>query len=111
MSRFSLKPSGCVCDRLIRNQSNVKVDFYAKDFMTLGLKSTADQESVRKAFIALCKRFHPDSGGPEADADKFQQIEKAYRSLQTKFTQERWDVPDLVKDVTEFDIKVSWKSF
>jgi DnaJ-class molecular chaperone with C-terminal Zn finger domain len=37
----------------------------------------------------LAKKYHPDSGSPDADTEKFQQIEAAFRKLREKFWLER----------------------
>ncbi|KAL0268423.1 UNVERIFIED_CONTAM: hypothetical protein PYX00_010376 [Menopon gallinae] len=65
---------------------------YAKCYKILELPDGADQDLVRRAFINLCKKYHPDSGTASADAGKFQEIENAYRCLQNKFAEERWNV-------------------
>lgn len=36
---------------------------------------------MRKAFLELAKKHHPDSGSPEADIEKFVAIENAFRKL------------------------------
>uniref|UniRef100_A0A1B6MQD0 J domain-containing protein n=2 Tax=Graphocephala atropunctata TaxID=36148 RepID=A0A1B6MQD0_9HEMI len=63
---------------------------YTRCYNVLNVKVDSDQETVRQAFLKLVKRFHPDSGSSEADGQKFQEIEKAYRKLQQKFHAERW---------------------
>lgn len=67
------------CDEFERQKSTSGVKIskgvdYIEYYHTLGLKSNADQEQVRKAFIALCKKYHPDSGSPEADSQKFHEV-------------------------------------
>jgi DnaJ family protein C protein 28 len=42
-----------------------------KYFTVLEISSQSDQEQVRQAFLNMVKRFHPDSGSPEASAEKF----------------------------------------
>ncbi|XP_049694207.2 dnaJ homolog subfamily C member 28 [Helicoverpa armigera] len=39
------------------------------------------QDVVRQAFLDLAKKYHPDSGSPEADMDKFVEVENAFRTL------------------------------
>ncbi|KAK8741577.1 hypothetical protein OTU49_002280 [Cherax quadricarinatus] len=62
---------------------------YSQYFEELGLQNNCDQGTVRDAFIKLAKKYHPDSGHPEANAAKFQQIDYAYRKLLDKFTNDR----------------------
>lgn len=40
----------------------------------LGLEEGCDQEQIRLAYLALVKRFHPDSGSKEASAEKFHEV-------------------------------------
>lgn len=47
----------------------------------LNLPLNSGQEEIRKSFLELAKRFHPDSGSPEANIDKFCAIEDAFRTL------------------------------
>ncbi|XP_054289079.1 dnaJ homolog subfamily C member 28 [Macrosteles quadrilineatus] len=63
---------------------------YTRCYNVLGVKEDSDQETVRQAFLKLVKRYHPDSGSTDADPQRFQEIEKAYRKLQQKFHAERW---------------------
>lgn len=48
-----------------------------------------DQTSVRRAYIDMVKKVHPDSGQPEASADKFQEIDEAFKILQERFAKNR----------------------
>lgn len=92
------------CSKVISFQSRRKIIWqkfihkhatqidYTKYYEVLGLENEADQERVRIAFINLAKRFHPDSKNAEADEKKFNEIESAYRVLQTKFSNERWGI-------------------
>ncbi|XP_075232722.1 dnaJ homolog subfamily C member 28 [Lycorma delicatula] len=57
-----------------------------KSYMALNIPEESDQETVRQAFVKLVKKYHPDSGSPEADPSKFREIESAYRKLQEKFS-------------------------
>ncbi|KAG0710899.1 DnaJ subfamily C member 28 [Chionoecetes opilio] len=57
----------------------------------LGLGEDSDQAAVRERFLTLAKKLHPDSGHPEASAEQFQVVERAYRSVLNKFSEERRD--------------------
>lgn len=52
-------------------------DLYA----ILGVSPLATQEEIRHAYRKLVRRFHPDSGSPEASPERFQQVQEAYRVL------------------------------
>ncbi|KAK6617806.1 hypothetical protein RUM43_014034 [Polyplax serrata] len=76
--------------RLCSVSNNVRE--YAKCYRILEIPNNSDQETVRRAFIELCKKYHPDTSKSSGDCLKFQEIESAYRFLQNKFAAERWNV-------------------
>ncbi|XP_068633458.1 LOW QUALITY PROTEIN: dnaJ homolog subfamily C member 28 [Battus philenor] len=39
------------------------------------------QDEVRKAFLELAKKYHPDSGSPDANIEKFVEVENAFRLI------------------------------
>lgn len=43
-------------------------------YQTLGITEDCEDEAVRLAFVYLAKRFHPDSGTPEANAVRFSEV-------------------------------------
>ncbi|KAK9501902.1 hypothetical protein O3M35_012538 [Rhynocoris fuscipes] len=63
-------------------------------YKILGVAENSDQETVRVAYLDMVKRYHPDSKSEEADANKFLEIESAYRNLQDKFARERFNKND-----------------
>lgn len=40
----------------------------------LGISEDSDQEQIRTAYLTLVKKYHPDSGSAEANAEKFQEV-------------------------------------
>jgi len=50
-------------------------------YQILGVPENADEETIKKAFRELAKKYHPDRGG---DAEKFKKIVEAYRVLSDK---------------------------
>lgn len=78
-----------------------------KCFTTLGISSDADQDAAREAYLKLVKLVHPDSKLPEASAERFTEIDNAFRTLQAKFAKERRGIDDEpTVEVEDFDIKV-----
>ncbi|KAJ1526902.1 hypothetical protein ONE63_008454 [Megalurothrips usitatus] len=76
----------------------------------LKVSEDSNIDDIRTAFISLAKKYHPDSGSPDADSKKFQEVESAYRTLQAKFSEEQKDghaVDDMHEnsDVQEHDIQ------
>ena len=49
-------------------------------YVILGIPVDADHESIRHAFRALARRFHPDAGAGSS-AEKFHGIFEAYETL------------------------------
>lgn len=51
------------------------------------------------------KKYHPDSGNSEANPEKFQEVDNAFRILQEKFAKRRRGIEDDEDLVKEFDIR------
>ncbi|XP_023305491.2 dnaJ homolog subfamily C member 28 [Lucilia cuprina] len=75
--------------RIIREMHIKRVDLYRKCCQILGVEESADQNTIRKAYIELVKKVHPDSGLPEACAERFQEVDEAFKLLQEKFAKNR----------------------
>ncbi|KAM0735198.1 DnaJ-like protein subfamily C member 28 [Formica fusca] len=73
-----------------------------KFYEILGVAEDCEDETLRLAFVHLAKRFHPDSGAPEADAVRFSEIESAYREIR-KIRNSQKD--EKASEVENFDIK------
>ncbi|WP_422011905.1 J domain-containing protein [Reyranella sp.] len=67
----------------------IDVDHY----LVLGVPWTADAATVRAAYVALAKRYHPDvaTGNPELAALNFRQIADAYQTLSDPDSRTRYD--------------------
>ena len=68
-------PSSCREVDLYRSPKKDAMGFYA----LVGLCPSASDEEVKSAFRRELRKYHPD--GTEPDREKFEQIEKAYRTL------------------------------
>uniref|UniRef100_T1GRS6 J domain-containing protein n=1 Tax=Megaselia scalaris TaxID=36166 RepID=T1GRS6_MEGSC len=81
-----------------------KSELYRKCLNVLGVfEDNPDQNSVRRAYIDLVKKVHPDSGQPEASAEKFQEIDEAFKILQERFAKNRRGI---FEDDEEVDAKI-----
>ncbi|XP_076031545.1 dnaJ homolog subfamily C member 28 [Oratosquilla oratoria] len=67
---------------------------YSEHFDVLGINPNSDEATAREAFLKLAKKFHPDSGHPQADTAKFHLVEKSYRKLLQKFSSDRKKADD-----------------
>src|SRR6266516_4734546 len=64
-----------------------------KDFyQILGVKKTATDEEIKKAYRNLAKKYHPDKnkGNKEAE-NKFKEVSEAYAVLSDKEKREQYD--------------------
>ncbi|EDW76068.2 uncharacterized protein Dwil_GK15270 [Drosophila willistoni] len=80
-------------------------DVYQECFRILGVHESADQDTVRLAYLDLVKRVHPDADTTEASIERFQQVDEAFKTLQEKFAKGRRNIQENEEDEMEFDIK------
>jgi curved DNA-binding protein len=57
---------------------------------TLGVKTSATADEIKRAYRKLASQHHPDKGG---DVAKFQEIEQAYRTLSNPQARAQYDNP------------------
>ncbi|KAH8400608.1 hypothetical protein KR222_008375, partial [Zaprionus bogoriensis] len=76
-----------------------------KCFQILGVHESADQETVRQAYLDLVRRVHPDADTPEASTERFQQVDTAFKMLQEKFAKSRRNIQENEAEPVEFDIR------
>ncbi|XP_055612760.1 dnaJ homolog subfamily C member 28 [Uranotaenia lowii] len=90
----------------IRNKYTSRAELYNKCYSILGVTEDSDQNSVRQAYISLVKKVHPDSGHVEANAERFHEVDTAFRVLQQKFAKSRRGIVENLQDqVKVFDIR------
>src|SRR5688572_27779472 len=66
--------------------SRSTVDYY----VVLGIAEDADEETIRSAFRALARRYHPDVGAGSSPIE-FQQAREAYETLADPERRRRYD--------------------
>ena len=59
-------------------------------YVVLGVTEDADEETIRSAFRALARRFHPDVGAGSSPA-QFQRAREAYETLADPERRRRYD--------------------
>ncbi|XP_072765097.1 dnaJ homolog subfamily C member 28 [Anoplolepis gracilipes] len=110
LNRLCLKREACLmyksCTDSISSK-RFKYQFNSKHsskklYEILGVTEDCEDETLRLAFVYLAKRFHPDSGTPEANAIRFSEIESAYREIR-KIRNTQKD--EKASEVEDFDIK------
>jgi len=50
-------------------------------YAVLNVSAASSADELRDAYLCLVKKYHPDSVSGHADADKFAQVEDAYRRI------------------------------
>ncbi|XP_034100834.1 dnaJ homolog subfamily C member 28-like [Drosophila albomicans] len=80
-------------------------EVYQQCYRILGVHESADQNTVRQAYLDLVKRVHPDADSDEASSERFQQVDEAFRVLQEKFAKGRRNISENDDEPLEFDIK------
>jgi Ca-activated chloride channel family protein len=60
-------------------------------YETLGVSPTAPQEEIKRAYRALARRYHPDSGSDVASAVHFQRVQSAYDVLSDPVKRRAYD--------------------
>lgn len=59
-------------------------------YVVLGIVEDADEETIRKAFRALARRYHPDVGAGSSPVE-FQRAREAYETLADPERRRRYD--------------------
>jgi curved DNA-binding protein CbpA len=67
------------------------MDFEKDYYADLGVLPDVSKEVIRAVYLALAKRFHPDSGGEHADQEKFKTINAAYEILYNESSRKKYD--------------------
>lgn len=65
-------------------------------YQILGVSNRATAASIRKKFLGIAKKLHPDTGGPTADAEAFTRAHKAYAVLTSPAAREKYDTLGIV---------------
>jgi len=72
-----------------------------KHYETLGLKPTATQEEIKKAYGKLSQKFHPDiNNGDEYFSEMFKNFREAYEALSDEYQKTDYDIENHINDVT-----------
>jgi curved DNA-binding protein CbpA len=75
-----------MCHNSRHDQAGGSVDYY----LVLGIAEDANEETIRSAFRALARRFHPDVGEGSSPVE-FQRAREAYDTLVDPERRRRYD--------------------
>lgn len=59
-------------------------------YEVLGVKKTASQDEIKKAYRELCKKYHPDKNG--GDDTKFKEVNEAYATIGDEEKRKMYDM-------------------
>lgn len=66
----------------------------------LEIPSDANAAQVKRAYRAMCLRFHPDTAAPDStDNDRFHQIQEAYRVLRNARSRAEWEASQAAREL------------
>ena len=81
-------------------------------YQLLELDNSASAEEIRKAYLKLAKKYHPDLHRQnKVFEEKFKEIQQAYQVLSNPFTKNNYDYQQLYKNKTPSPIRtptVNW---
>ncbi|XP_070505069.1 dnaJ homolog subfamily C member 28 [Chironomus tepperi] len=103
------KKWNCILNNLILHRSMSymrRADLYKRCYEVLKVSENADQNTVRRSYIELVKKYHPDSGNQDASIEKFQELDECFKFLMQKYAKARRNIEmDPEEEVKVFDIK------
>ena len=76
LCRRLLHVSVCVC-----RPTSVTGQSVEHCYAVLNISAACSCDELRHAYLSLVKKYHPDSISGHANADKFAQVEDAYRRI------------------------------
>jgi len=79
---------GIIMRAVSTSHSFVEDKKYAKFYAALELPSDSSQDNVRRKYIELAKKYHPDTP-KTASRERFQLVDEAYRELLIKFRKDK----------------------
>lgn len=62
-------------------------------YKTLGVDKKASQDEIKKAYRSLAQKYHPDRNKDEDATQKFQDVQKAYKTLKDPQSRAEYDNP------------------
>ncbi len=77
-------------------------------YSILGVESSAGAEQIRKAYIDLARKYHPDAVSGRANAEIFIQIQRAYEVLSVSETRKEYDSKSKLKSNSSQPIEANW---
>ncbi|XP_067127614.1 dnaJ homolog subfamily C member 28 isoform X1 [Centruroides vittatus] len=66
-------------NKLVRFSSSKTKKELIESCRMLEISQTPTADELKEAFLRLAKKYHPDGGAPTADADRFAEVQAAYK--------------------------------
>lgn len=78
-------------------------------YRTLGLRPGVTDKQIYRAFRALAKKYHPDSGHEQACAKRFMSIKKAYEALKSPDKRAKFEAQQkALNEIEKFQIRARY---
>jgi len=82
-------------------------NFAVKDYYKiLGLAPDASEDSIRRAYRILARRYHPDVNPGDTSSEKFKSISEAYKILNNQQSRNEYDAKYLNQEKLNFKNKI-----
>lgn len=79
-----------------------KIENKAELYLILEIDRTASYLEIKRAYLKLCKKFHPDKGG---NTDDFHLLKNAFEILSDPIKREKYDKTGEFSNTEEFEIE------
>ena len=82
-------------DLVLKNMSSVfgsgRIAMRKDYYVVLGISKTADLNKIKKAYRAIVKDYHPDTGHDTGNSEKFKEATEAYETLADEEKRRKYD--------------------
>ncbi|CAH0715821.1 unnamed protein product, partial [Brenthis ino] len=83
----------------IKTLTTVNKKQIEESYKLLDVPKNSSQDVIKKAFLDLAKKYHPDAKSPDADINKFVAVENAFRILSKHNATNTKEVEKIIYDI------------